>query len=110
MDKTTLIDQLMKKPAEIYEAEVGLLEAQSKVQKAQYNLDTKKSELLQGTQIDGKNAETRTAQLHDLTMVERAEVVGAEREVSSARAILSRLQNELASLRAIARLLESEVA
>jgi hypothetical protein len=110
MTREDLIKQLLAKPQEIHAAEMAVLEAQKATQKAQYALDAREAELLQGTQIDGKNAEIRKAQLQDFTMSERAEVIGAVREEALTRSALTRLQNEFHALRSVTRLMAGEVA
>jgi DNA repair protein RadC len=109
-DRQTVINQLLAKPQTIHFAETELIKAQEATQKAQYTLDDREAELLQGTLIDGKNAEIRKAQLKDHTMTERAAVIGAVRKEALARAELAVAHNEFAALRAVSRLLAGEVA
>lgn len=113
MDKQTVIERLSTIPAEIAQAESKVIEAQRILQQAKDELADKEAALLlgrvEGCNIDGKNAEQRSAQLRQYTETERAAVVQAEEYLTEQKAVLSRLYNELKVLQSIARLLAVEV-
>lgn len=110
MDKQIIIDKLLRLPEEIKSAELAVIDAQVVVTKAKEALMRKENQLILDRLIDGKNAEIRGAQLKEFTKVEREAVNIAENKLALARMELNQLLNQFKAYRAIAELLESEVA
>lgn len=110
MTKQDVIGRLADLPERIQQAEYALLEAGETVQSARQTLTDKEGELLTSGQIDGKNAETRNAQIRQLTATQRQYVADAEKQQQEARILLNRALNEFSAARAIARILGTEVA
>lgn len=105
MTKNELISELLELPEEVYNAELEVIEAYEQVQKKKDLLVAKEDELLMSGTIDGKNAETRQAQLRNFTADERQAVQQAENELSKIRALLNLRRDILSSYKAIAKLL-----
>jgi hypothetical protein len=107
VNKQGVIDRLLLVPTEIDSFEGMVLALGALVQSAKDELEVKESELLAGTTIDGKNAETRKAQLHQQTESERKAVRDAEDQYAKAQREVRRLYNEFSALRSVTRLLAS---
>lgn len=105
MTKQEIINQLLAIPEKIYDAEFKALNAHYGVQKQKDVLIAKEDELLLAGAIDGKNAETRQAQLREFTYKERKGVSQAEEDLNFYKTELNRLLNTQSNLRAIVRLL-----
>lgn len=114
MERQELVLKLQKLPEEIEKAEKAVAEAAEWVENARNSLVDRESALLsgkvEGVEINGKNAETRQAQLREATKHERAAILETEGVLSDRRVALNRLHNELKVLRSIAQLLSGEVA
>jgi len=106
VDKQTLIDKLAALPGLIEDAENEVIRAVDLLQGQKDRLTEAQDRLLILGTIDGKNQETRNAQLRAQTTAEQFTVRKAENELSVARAHLNRLTNELAVCRAIAGMLK----
>lgn len=93
---TQLLKQLSELPAQILAAERKVAELQQKQRAAQDALKARESDLLLGrdpqVQIDGKNAETRAAQLTQATAAERAAIRELEAALAQANADLDYLK------------------
>jgi|SRR5690606_22857272 len=105
MDKQEIINQLLELPRRIHQTELLLNQVYYEVQVKKDNLTAKEDQLVLSGVIDGKNAETRQAQLRSLTVEERQAVQQAENQINKVKAELNRLLNTQANLRAIAKLL-----
>lgn len=108
LDKNDLIKRLMELPHEIEKGERFVIDASLDVQRAKDVLATKEAELLLGDTINGKNAESRAAQLRQATTEERQAVTEAEQTLAKMRVILNRLQNEFRALQSVATLLGAD--
>lgn len=106
MTKIELIEKLFTLPELIEAQEQTVIAAYNQVQESKSILTEAEDVLILSGQIDGKNAETRSAQLRAKTAKEREAVQKAENNLSVARAHLNRLTNELAACRAIAGMLK----
>lgn len=102
------IQTLMALPAEIWNAEIEWIKAQAEVQRAKEALAIRESQLYLAGKIDGKNAETREAQLHSETILERGKIAEAEINAMFAKANLNMTMNKLYAYKAIARILGKE--
>ena len=105
MDRNTLIQRLLDTPGEIKHGEKVLLDCLNALQRAKDRLTEKETELILAGAIDGKNAETRTAQMRQMTATEREAVAEEEHVLSLHRCDLNNLQNEFKALQAVARLI-----
>lgn len=105
MNKQELITKLSTLPGEIEAQEQVVITAYEQVQESKAILAEAEDVLQLSGVIDGKNAETRNAQMRSKTTDERQGVQQAENGLSIARATLNRLNNELAVFRAIAYML-----
>ena len=111
MNRDELVRRLLELPAVIGREEVEYISAQQDLRWAREHLaNAEAALLLKPEEIDGKNAEQRTAQLRVRTMAERKRLLDAELEEDRYARRLHELQNELASLRAVARLLAADAA
>ena len=106
MTKIELIEKLSTLPELIEAQEQSVIAAYNQVQESKSILTEAEDVLILSGQIDGKNAETRNAQLRANTAKEREAIQKAENELSITRAHLNRLNNELAVCRAIAAMLK----
>lgn len=106
MTKLELIEKLSSLPELIAEQERAVINANLQVQDSKNILTEAEDVLILSGQIDGKNAETRSAQLRAKTAKEREAIQKAENDLSIARVHLNRLNNELAVCRAIAGMLK----
>ena len=106
MTKLELIEKLSTLPELIAEQEKAVINANSQVLASKSILTEAEDVLILSGAIDGKNAETRNAQLRAKTASEREGLQKAENEVSIRRAKLNFLTNELAAYRAIAGMLK----
>lgn len=106
MTKLELIEKLSSLPELIAEQEEAVIDANLQVQDSKNILTEAEDVLILSGAIDGKNAETRNAQLRAKTVSEREGLQKAENELSIDRARLNRLNNELAVYKAIAGMLK----
>ena len=106
MTKIELIDKLASLPEQIELAEKEVIKSVQAIQGAKERLTFVEDQLLVSGAIDGKNAETRAAQLRAHTLQQRADIQDAENKASGTRVALNRLNNELAICRAIAGMLK----
>lgn len=102
MTKIELIEKLTLLPGLIETAENEVIKAVDILQGQKDRLIEAQDRLLVLGAIDGKNQETRNAQLRAQTTAEQFTVRKAENDLSVAKAKLNRLVNELAVCRAIA--------
>lgn len=113
MDKQSIAMRVLALPEEIEAAEKVLINAEMSLRAAKANLQHKEDGLLlgvfDGIVIDGKNAETRNAQIRSHTEPEREAVINCEMELTRVRYRVERLQNEFRALQAVAGMLR-EVA
>lgn len=107
MDRQAIIDRLIDLPAEIEAAEKDLFDAQLAVTKARDLLAGKENQLLLDGAIDGKNAETRAAQLKELTKAERDAIATAENQLALVKMELNLKLNQFKAYRAIAGIIAS---
>jgi hypothetical protein len=116
MTKQDIVSRLMAIPHEIAAAEELVLLKNEALLQAKAVLQHKEDGLIfgvfedHGMSIDGKNAETRNAQLRKYTIEERSAVEEADTEFTRAKLRLSKLHNEFKALQAVAELLAREVA
>lgn len=108
MDRNAIIARLLELPGEIKDAEDEVIEAVDILQGQKSKLTEKQDTLLLSGSIDGKNAETRNAQLREKTTDEQFSIRQAENDLSVAKAHLNHLLNEQSNLRAIAGLLKGD--
>ena len=106
MTKLELIEKLSSLPELIAEQERAVINANLQVQDSKNILTEAEDVLILSGQIDGKNAETRNAQMRAKTVSERGGLQKAENELSIRRARLSFLNNDLAVYKAIAGMLK----
>lgn len=106
MTKLDLINKLVSLPELIEAQEKAVSAVYQQVQDSKNVLTEAEDVLFLSGQIDGKNAETRAAQLRAKTVNEREGLQKAENLLSAERAKLNRLNNELAVYRAIAGMLK----
>jgi hypothetical protein len=106
MTKLELIEKLSSLPGLIAEQEIVVINANLQVQDSKNILTEAEDVLILSGQIDGKNAETRKAQMRAKTVSERGGLQKAENQLSIDRARLNRLNNELAAYKAIAGMLK----
>ncbi|MFD0868802.1 hypothetical protein [Paenibacillus residui] len=113
MDKQSIAMRVLALPEEIEAAEKELINAEMSLRAAKANLQHKEDGLLlgvfDGIVIDGKNAETRNAQIRSHTESEREAVMNCEMELTRVRYRVERLHNEFRALQAVAGMLR-EVA
>jgi hypothetical protein len=103
--RESLIERLLALPSAIAAAEAALLEAETARGHFQAHLTTVEDQLVLAGAIDGKNAETRAAQLRTGTVACREQLEEVQATHARRKISLHHLQTEHASLRAIARLL-----
>ena len=101
-----LINKLASLPELIEEKERDVIHAYWQVQDSKTILTEAEDVLYLSGTIDGKNAETRNAQVRTNTISEREAVQKAETSLSIEKAKLNRLNNELVIYRAIAGMLK----
>ena len=106
MTKVELIEKLYTLPKLIEDAENEVIRAVDLLQGQKDRLTEVQDRLFILGTIDGKNQETRNAQLRAQTTAEQFIVRKAENDLSIARVALNRLNNELAICRAIAGMLK----
>lgn len=107
--KEALIRELLLLPDKIHAVERSLLTIQKEFTGAKDTLADKETELLLGDQINGKNAETRQAQLRQLTAEERKKAKELEEVIADKKIFVEKLQNEFKALRSIAQIIGAEV-
>ena len=103
-----LIERLLALPGAIAVCELELLEAETARGHFQAHLTTVEDQLLLGGTLDGKNAETRAAQMRTATMVCREQLDEVQATLARRKVSLHHLQTEHSSLKAIARLMAAE--
>jgi hypothetical protein len=106
--KADLIERLLLLPQVIATAEREVLEAERAVRRAEWALQAAEDEALLEGRIDGKNAETRAAQLRCHTAIPRYNVENAAAELAEKKITLGLLRNQMASLKSIARVMAAE--
>jgi hypothetical protein len=108
LTKAQLIERLLALPAEIGAAEEVVLQAHARLVTAKELLQWREDTLLltENGPINGKNAETRAAQVRSFTKNERDELADAEMNLKTAASRLERLHVEHKALRAVADLLQ----
>ncbi len=106
MTKLDLINKLFSLPELIEAQEKAVSAVYQQVQDSKNVLTEAEDVLFLSGQIDGKNAETRNAQMRAKTVNEREGLQKAENLLSAERAKLNRLNNELAVYKAIAGMLK----
>jgi len=105
--RENIITRLLEMGTAIAAAETTVIDLDQVRQEAAASLQRMEDDLLlNSTLIDGKNAETRAAQLRNLTQDTRGYVQRLELQKAAAAVEVRRLNNEFASLRSIARLLQ----
>jgi hypothetical protein len=105
--KNEVIDRLLALPKEIDSAENDLCRVQLDLLTAQDVLKAQEANLLSGPdiRIDGKNEAARTAQVRQFTQPQRDAVKVYEAVILEYRRLLTRVQNEFAAYRNVARLM-----
>jgi len=106
LTKLDIINKLASLPDLIEEQERAVINANLQVLASKDILTEAENVLILSGAIDGKNAETRNAQMRAKTVNEREGLQKAENLLSAERAKLNRLNNELAVYRAIAGMLK----
>ncbi|RKN75041.1 hypothetical protein [Paenibacillus ginsengarvi] len=111
LTKAQLVERLIALPTEIGAAEDNVLQAHARLVTAKELLQWKEDSLLLDKIgfIDGKNAETRAAQVRSFTKNERDEFADAEMNLKNAASRLERLHVQLKAYRAVADLLRVAV-
>ena len=104
--KDDLMRELAELPTQIEAAEERLIVRHNAVQVAKEVLTNKEDQAILEGLIDGKNAEIRAAQMRQYTSEARKMVQDAENGVTKTRVQLTRLNNRMAALKAIAGLLK----
>jgi hypothetical protein len=105
LTREQLIERLLALPGAIAACELQLLEAERTRSHFQAHLTTVEDQLVLSGVIDGKNAETRAAQLRTGTVVCQEQLEEVRGTFARRKISLHHLQTEHASLRAVARLL-----
>jgi hypothetical protein len=105
MSQHELISRLTDLPAQIHAEEEHLLLLEKGLAAAKEHLTLTEDRLLLSGAIDGKNAETRGAQLREQTDASRAAVAELEASTAAARTRVRLKQNEFSAFKAVARLL-----
>jgi hypothetical protein len=105
MTKQELVQRLLELPAQIEKAEEAVLQAHARLIDAKDMLQQKEDDLLLGNTIDGKNAETRAAQVRKYTAHERETLADAELNLKNAASRLERYHVQLKAFRAVADLI-----
>lgn len=96
--------KLITLPHRIYKQEARIIQQKEGIAEAKLNLQKKEAELLTSGVVDGKNKETRDAQLLNLTQDERDTLTELETLLQQQLIVLNFLNNLFSSYRAIARL------
>lgn len=112
LTRETVQDSLLRLMGEAAQAEEELARAQVRHDRAKEALADAEAALLLGkgsVAIDGKNAETRAAQIREATQLERKWLQEAAEEVALARARAEAARQRLSAWKAIARLVAGEV-
>src|SRR5438034_9393595 len=105
MGQKEIIARLLELPRDLETAERTVLRYDKERRLAARLLEEVQDRLLLDGLLDGKNAETRSAQAREQTADELANLDMADSVLASAKAQLHRLQAEHSSLKAITRLL-----
>ena len=100
-----LIRRLLGMPLAIHEAEDALIEAQARLEDAEWDLADREAQAHRTGELTGKNEETRRAQLREITAELRGDVRDRALFAADKRCRLHRTQNEFSMLKAIARLI-----
>lgn len=96
--------KLVALPELIYKQEARIIQQREAIAEAKLNLQTKEADLLTSGVIDGKNKETRDAQLLNHTQAERDQLTEADIIQQQQLIVLNYLTNIFSSYRNIARL------
>lgn len=96
--------KLITLPHRIYKQEARIIQQKEGIAEAKLNLQKKEAELLTSGVVDGKNKETRDAQLLNLTQDERDTLTELETLLQQQLIVLNFINNLFSSYRAIARL------
>ena len=96
--------KLITLPHRIYKQEALIIQQKEGIAEAKLNLQKKEAELLTSGVVDGKNKETRDAQLLNLTQEERDALAKAETILQQQIIILNYFNNLFSSYRTITRL------
>jgi hypothetical protein len=96
--------KLITLPHRIYKQEARIIQQKEGIAEAKLNLQKKEAELLTSGVVDGKNKETRDAQLLNFTQDERDTLTELETLLQQQLIVLNFLNNLFSSYRAIARL------
>jgi hypothetical protein len=105
--RDSLVARLLALPKELGQIERDVIEAESQRRHAAGVLQSREDTLLL-TDIEGKNAEQRSARLRVATVTERLLLEHAENSLQLTKALLREVQAEHSSLRAVSRLLAAE--
>lgn len=105
MTKLDIINKLASLPDLIEEQEKVVIAAYQQVQESKSILTEAEDVLFLSGQIDGKNAETRNAQMRENTASEREAAQIIEKALAIEQVKLNRFNNELAAYKAIAGML-----
>lgn len=108
LNRTGLISDLLALPAELAAAEGDLLAAQRALTTAKELLEDSEAAAVLSGAADAKNAESRTAQVRQLTEAPREAVRQAQDRANRTAIALRVLQARFSALRAVARLLGGE--
>lgn len=96
--------KLITLPHRIYKQEARIIQQKEGIAEAKLNLQKKEAELLTSGVVDGKNKETRDAQLLNFTQDERDTLTELETLLQQQLIVLNFINNLFSSYRAIARL------
>ncbi len=105
MERFAMVERLLAAPERIAKAEQRMLDALDEVEQARRQLVEREDALTLEGAIDGKNAETRGAQLREQTRAERFGVDAREKEMRRVKADYYLEINTFAALRAASRTL-----
>lgn len=111
MTKQELVQRLLELPTEIEKAEESVLSAHARLVTAKELLQWQEDSLLltENGPINGKNAESRAAQIRSYTKNERDALADAEMNLKNAASRLDRLHVQFKAYRAVADLLRVAV-
>lgn len=100
--------KLLQLPDQIADAEQAEWRLALDAKAAEEGLKSREAELLTGNDLNGKNAETRKAELHLQTWRERQAVVAAEGKLDWQRINTRALQSEFKAYQALCRIRGAE--
>ena len=101
-------DRLLQLPNLISDAEQSEWRLALDVKTAEEGLKSREADLLTGTELTGKNAETRKAELHNETRRERRNLVEAEGKLDWQRINTRALQAEFKAYQSLCRIRGAE--